>query len=97
MTDIHNPDFALWADENPIVSEAVEQAVAPYAGMFPPARLNEMRAALADMLVMHPTTSALIASLTAGPARQKSGKEPIGEAAETMESAVPKKATGSGT
>lgn len=65
-----------WEDD-PIVRGAVDDAVAPYAGMVSPAYLRAMREALADHLLMHPATDLLIRGLRDRAPVQKSGEEPM--------------------
>ncbi len=87
---------ADWEDD-PIVREAVEEAVAPYAAMVSPAYLQAMRAAVADHLLMHPATELLIRSLRERAAPQQSGEEPMGVAEEAAGRPPTKKAAGDGT
>jgi hypothetical protein len=62
---------------DPIVRRAVDQAVEPYRSMVSEEDLRAMRAALADMLVMHPVTDRLIRTLRPR-AQVKSGEERTG-------------------
>jgi hypothetical protein len=48
---------------DPVLREAVDQAVEPYRTLVSPASLQAMRVALADVLVMHPVTDRLIRRL----------------------------------
>lgn len=68
-----DPDDPL---ADPIVRDAVDQAVEPYRSMVSAEYLEAMRVALGDMLVMHPVTDRLIRTLRPR-TRVRSGEERV--------------------
>ena len=59
--------------DDPELSLAIEQALAPFLEMLPAVTLDHMRREMAIQLASHPHTAAMLRQLRSDPALQKSG------------------------
>jgi hypothetical protein len=59
--------------DDPELSLAIEQALAPFVGVLPAATLDHMRREMAIQLGAHPHTAAMLRQLRPDPVVQKSG------------------------
>lgn len=59
--------------DDPELSLAIEQALAPFREMLPAATLAQMRQEMAIQLGSHPHTAAMLRQLRSDPTMQKSG------------------------
>jgi hypothetical protein len=70
--------------DDPELSLAIEQALAPFAGLLPAATLDHMRREMAIQLGAHPHTAAMLRQLRPDPVVQKSGTVVDDEAEPTL-------------
>ncbi len=78
--------------DDPELSLAIEQALAPFKEMLPAATLDHMRREMAIQLGSHPHTTAMLRQLRPDPAVQKSGTVVDDEAEATVTRDAPRPA-----
>ena len=69
-----NRDFFEDADANPIVTECIEDALAPYQDLLPPEMLEGFAQTLDLFLTTHPVAAPMVARLRPRPAPDTSGE-----------------------
>ncbi len=79
--------------DDPELSLAIEQALAPFVDLLPAATLDHMRREMAIQLGAHPHTAAMLRQLRPDPAVQKSGTVADDEAEATVPGGAPRPAT----
>lgn len=70
--------------DDPELSLAIEQALAPFEGMLPAATLAQMRREMAIQLSTHPHTAAMLRQLRPDPVVLKTGEKVSEETAPTL-------------
>jgi hypothetical protein len=75
-----------------IMEAAIERALAPLKGCFPPKTLEKMREELREYATTHPYPVGLLRVIGDEPAVRRSGPREVGEDGDDAESAAPEPA-----
>jgi hypothetical protein len=71
------------------VEAAIERALAPLKGLFPPQSIEKMREELREYATTHPYPVGLLRAMGDEPAVHRSGPREVGEDGDDAESAAP--------
>ena len=82
-------DFTEHADANPVVTECIEDAVAPYRDLLPPEMLEGFAQTLDFFLTTHPVAAPMVARLRPRPVPNTSGEVDRGGAPAVAEAERP--------